>query len=89
MLDKKAFTLTPQQCKAARALLDWMQSDLSENSGVAKTTISKFESGTKITPNKTTLRALYETLTNAGIEFVINEDVGISGVVLHKIPSTS
>ena len=35
--------LMPRQCKAARALLDWRQRDLSHASGVALSTIRDFE----------------------------------------------
>ena len=37
--------LTPECCRAGRALLDWSLKDLAEKSGVAFTTISQFENG--------------------------------------------
>lgn len=37
--------LTPESCRAARAILKWSVRDLGEESGVAFTTISQFENG--------------------------------------------
>jgi transcriptional regulator with XRE-family HTH domain len=37
--------LTPAQCRAARALLDWTQDDLAERAEVSRGTIRGFESG--------------------------------------------
>lgn len=37
--------LTPEQCRAARALLDWTQDDLAEQAGVSRGTVRGFEGG--------------------------------------------
>jgi len=37
--------LTPEQCRAARALLDWTQEDLAKEAGVSRSTIRDFEKG--------------------------------------------
>lgn len=37
--------LTPEQCRAARALLDWTQEDLAGRAGVSRSTIRGFENG--------------------------------------------
>ena len=37
--------LTPAQCRAARALLDWTQDELAERAEVSRGTIRGFESG--------------------------------------------
>ena len=38
-------SLSPAQCRAARALLNWTQEDLVRNSKVTKKTIADFERG--------------------------------------------
>jgi len=38
-------TVTPQACRAGRAILKWSMRDLAEHSGVAWTTINRLEGG--------------------------------------------
>ena len=40
-----ASMLTPEQCRAARGLLDWTQEELAERAGVSRGTIRGFENG--------------------------------------------
>lgn len=61
--------MTPPQCRAARALLDWTQSDLVEHSGVTQKTITDFERGLT-RPYQRTLTSLIATFEAAGIEFI-------------------
>jgi transcriptional regulator with XRE-family HTH domain len=75
-------SLTPAQCRAARALISWSQDQLAEASGVAKATIANFELG-KRTPYVTTLASLQEALLTSGVEF-IPENGGGAGVRLRK-----
>lgn len=37
--------LTPEQCRAARGLLDWTQEELAERADVSRSTIRDFENG--------------------------------------------
>ena len=73
-------TLTPEQCRAARALLDWSQPDLAKASGIARSTITRLERG-NITPHLSNLTALREALEAAGVVF-IEENGGGAGVRL-------
>jgi len=72
--------LSPGQCRAARALLDWSQGDLEAASKVARKTIADFEGGGR-TPYARTVGALQVALETAGIEF-IPENGGGAGVRL-------
>jgi transcriptional regulator with XRE-family HTH domain len=58
--------ISSEQCKAGRAVLNWTQSDLSNESGVSLRTLQEFE-GDKRTPNKTTLQGLLAALERNGI----------------------
>lgn len=60
--------LTPDQCRAARALLNITQGELAETSGLSAQAVGGFESGTA-EPRAATLRTLRETLERAGVEF--------------------
>ena len=58
-----------QQITAARGLLSWSKSDLSERSGVSERTIARFEAGEgDITVGK--LDRIELALVDSGIEFV-------------------
>lgn len=60
--------LNPRQCRAARALLDWTQADLSDATGLSKVTVRAFEKGGEMREsNRTLLRLSFE---KAGIEFI-------------------
>ena len=74
--------MTPEQCKAARAMLDMAQSQLAAASGVAESTIIPFEKGQR-KPHLTTVSKLQSALETAGVEF-IPENGGGAGVRLRK-----
>jgi transcriptional regulator with XRE-family HTH domain len=71
--------ITREQCRAARALLDWQQTDLIKNSRVSKKAIVDFERG-YTTPWPRTLDDLRRTFEAAGIEFIGNDGNGGIGV---------
>lgn len=76
--------ITPSQCRAARALLDWTQPDLVEATGLSAVTIRAFEKGGAMREsNKTLLLLAFE---KAGVQF-IPENGGGAGVRLAR-PST-
>ncbi|XKM42865.1 multiprotein-bridging factor 1 family protein [Rhizobium ruizarguesonis] len=61
--------LTPSQCRAARALLDWSQQQLADQSKIGNATIRNFESG-KSAPQHATLDVLRRCFRSAGIMFI-------------------
>lgn len=63
-------TVSREQIKAARAMLDWSQKVLAERCpDVSEPTIKLLESG-RVNSTETTLNALRQTLEEAGIEFL-------------------
>ena len=68
--------LTPEQCRAARAIVNWSQSDLEAHSGVARKTIADFEGSKKKRPYPDTLRDLTTALESAGVIFVDPNGMG-------------
>lgn len=67
-----------EQCRAARALLEWTQDRLAEASSVSKKTLVDFEAG-KRTPYDRTIADITRAFELAGIEF-IPENGGGAGV---------
>lgn len=62
---------SPQQMRAARALLGWRQADLAKHSGVSEITIKNVERGAT-DPRMTTMNAILLAFDEAGIQFVDN-----------------
>jgi transcriptional regulator with XRE-family HTH domain len=61
-------SITPAQCRAARALLNWSQPHLAEQAGIHVQTISTFEQANS-SPSQKTLNCIQNALKQAGIEF--------------------
>lgn len=74
--------ISPEQCRAARALLGWSQDELTASSGVSKKTIADFERGERM-PYERTLRDLRAALESAGVVFIPENGEG-RGVRLKK-----
>lgn len=74
--------MTPEQCRAARAMLAMSQDDLANLTGVSKRTIAGFEMGQN-SPYDRTLSALRGALEKAGVQF-IPANGGGAGVRLKK-----
>ncbi|MEW5728224.1 MAG: helix-turn-helix transcriptional regulator [Pseudomonadota bacterium] len=75
-------TISPGQCRAARALIGLRQEDLAEQSGVGLRTIVNFEKGNS-TPIAANLVAIQRALEEAGVQF-IPENGGGAGVRLKQ-----
>lgn len=60
---------TIEQIRAARALLDWSQSDLAAHADLSQTGIARIENGTN-KPNSQTLEKIKSAFDKADIEFI-------------------
>ena len=65
--------LSPEQCRAARAWLNWSQEDLAKRASVGLSTVRSFEKGER-TPIKNNLDALKAALQDGGIRPVCADD---------------
>jgi|SynMetStandDraft_2_1070026.scaffolds.fasta_scaffold71293_1 transcriptional regulator with XRE-family HTH domain len=77
--------LTSGQIRAARALLDWNQQKLAEESGVSLATIRRIESDRE--PDRTTSpnrEAIQRALENGGIRFTARDATGGEGVRMKR-----
>jgi transcriptional regulator with XRE-family HTH domain len=74
--------VSAEQCRAARALLDWSQADLAEKAGVGIVTVRQLEAGSH-DARRATLQVIKHALELAGVEF-IDENGGGPGVRLRK-----
>lgn len=78
-------SLTPAQCRAARALIEWSREELAAAASVAVRTISDFEAGRR-EPIRATMAAMRGALEAAGVIFVDENGEG-PGVRLRKGPA--
>lgn len=65
--------ITPEQCRSARAWLNWSQEELAGRAQVALSTVRDFEKGTR-TPIKNNLDAIQAALEVAGVRLVSDGD---------------
>jgi transcriptional regulator with XRE-family HTH domain len=68
MPEQSLLTLMPEQCRAARAWLDWSQDDLAAAAHVSQSTVRDFEKGRRI-PIANNLEAIRAALEAQGIGF--------------------
>ncbi|MGY5803367.1 helix-turn-helix domain-containing protein [Rhizobium sp. LEGMi12c] len=78
-------TITSEQSRAARGLLDWSQTQLARESNLSESTIRDFEKGRRL-PSVNNLAAVRRALEAAGVSFMDDGDVidGGPGVRLSK-----
>lgn len=69
--------ITPEKCRAARALLNWTQNDLAQAASLGVSTIKLYESGDNNATRESTLKLISTAFFNKGIHFLDN------GVVLN------
>jgi transcriptional regulator with XRE-family HTH domain len=77
--------ITPSQCRAARALIEWSLDDAAEAARVGKSTVHNFERGRSV-PNTKNMADLIAAFENAGVIFVDENGDG-PGVRLRKLKS--
>ena len=73
--------VSPEQCRAARALLNWTQAELAERVSISAVSIRAFEKGGEMRDSN--LKLIRMTFEAAGITF-IPENGGGAGVRLSK-----
>jgi transcriptional regulator with XRE-family HTH domain len=78
---KDAVTISREQCRAARGLLNWSQPDLAKVLGVARSTIANFERGAS-NPHAKNLAAIRAALETAGVVFIPGTPTSGPGVHL-------
>ena len=74
--------ITSEQCRAARALLNWSQGELANNAGVGIVTVRQLEADVHV-PRRATLAVIRHAFETAGVEF-IDENGGGPGVRLRR-----
>lgn len=71
--------MSPAQCRAGRALLNWTQMQLAEQASVVRMTVTMFEAGGTV--RISTRRRLQAALERAGVVLVWMDDGGGDGAV--------
>jgi transcriptional regulator with XRE-family HTH domain len=79
-----SFNLTPEQCRAARGLLDWTQEELAERAGISRSTVRDFEKG-RHELHRTTEAQILLALERAGVRLIPADEMG-PGVRLSSPP---
>ena len=74
--------ISPAQCRAARGLLDWSQTELAQRMNVDRISVARFEAGTVVSAN--TVRAIQERLEKGGVRFISGTTLAGAGVRLAK-----
>lgn len=83
-LDKNSFhslnrRMSPAQCRAARAWLDWSQQDLAKKANVGLSTVKDFENGNR-KPIANNLNAIRAALENGGVKLLFDPKGDALGV---------
>jgi transcriptional regulator with XRE-family HTH domain len=65
-------TMTPAQCRSARALLDWTQPRLAARAEIGLSTLADFEHARRIV-SKEAITRIQRSLATAGIIFIEND----------------
>ncbi|WP_313901122.1 helix-turn-helix transcriptional regulator [Methylobacterium sp. J-092] len=74
--DLFAAMITPAQCRAARALLDWSREQLATAARIGLRTLVDFERGAR-DPHHATLEAIERALSEAGVTTDLTKGTGL------------
>jgi transcriptional regulator with XRE-family HTH domain len=80
--EKQEKTITPKQCKAARAFLGWSQQDLADKLRITQKTLTDFERGIT-NPQRRIAEDIRTVLQEAGVKFE-NDDEGQGAKLLKE-----
>jgi transcriptional regulator with XRE-family HTH domain len=69
--------ISVDQCRAARALLDWTAQQLAERAQIGVATVRRYEAGAQIAD--TSLSAIEDALAGAGVTFIGDGEVSRAG----------
>jgi transcriptional regulator with XRE-family HTH domain len=67
--------ITPDQCRAARGLLNWTQQRLADAAEVGIVTVRQFEAGKTARPQRSSIAAIERAMVSAGVDFI--DDSGV------------
>ena len=81
-------SMTPAQCRAARALLRWSQEDLARTAGINAVTLRNYENE-KTTAQRASIGVMRHVLEAAGVIFTESTMELGPGVALRRVPSPS
>jgi DNA-binding transcriptional regulator YiaG len=68
--------MTPEQCRAARAMLNWSQDKLAELAHISVITVRTFEGG-KSKPQPSTMHLMRQAFEANGVEFTNGDAPGV------------
>ncbi len=77
--------MSPEQCRAARAWLNWTQQELAGRAGVGLSTVRDFEKGER-TPIPNNLAAITRALEAAGVKFLLGKAGKPAGITVADDP---
>jgi transcriptional regulator with XRE-family HTH domain len=79
--------MTIEQCRGARALLDWSAQDLADHAYIGVATVRRFESGSQVAAGS--IDGMTAALIAAGITFIAAGEVSQNGGEGVRLASTS
>lgn len=80
--------MSPEQCRAARAWLNWPQDALAKAASVGVSTVRDFEAGRR-EPTRNNLTAMRVALEASGVGFVFDDQGRASGITFARPPGTA